>query len=96
MCDFGCTHFFNLGGINLIKYAKNASDFQENAKDYVINMLGNRRKLHKKNGCPHSRMFDKYYDFDTYEDAGGNVRRAVGGGNRRVRSFLQQDFCGDL
>ena len=53
----------------MMKYAKSTTDFQDNAKDYVINMTSAARKLHKKNGCYYSRMFDKYYDFDTYEQA---------------------------
>lgn len=53
----------------MIKHSKNATDFQENAKDFVINMLGNKRKLHKKNGCYYAHMLEKYYDFDTYEQA---------------------------
>ena len=53
----------------MIKYAKNGKEFQENSKDYVINMLGNKRKLHKKNGCYFSHVFAKYCDFKTYDEA---------------------------
>lgn len=53
----------------MMKHAENTTDFQTNAKDYVINMTSGARKLHKKNGCYYSHTLDKYYDFDTYEQA---------------------------
>lgn len=52
-----------------MKYAASGPEFQRDAKEYVINMLGKKRKLHKKDGCQHSKCYAKYYDFDTEEDA---------------------------
>ena len=52
-----------------MKYATTGPEFQRDAKEYVINMLGGKRKLHKKNGCQYSRCYAKYYDFDTKEEA---------------------------
>lgn len=52
-----------------MKYAASGPEFQRDAKEYVINMLGGKRKLHKKNGCQFSKCYSKYYDFDTKEDA---------------------------
>ena len=52
-----------------LKYASNGKSFQKDAKKYVINMLGNRQKLHIKNCCPHAICFSKYYDFDTLKEA---------------------------
>lgn len=52
-----------------MKTASHGGIFQEDAKDYVINMQNNIRTLHKKNGCYYSKCFYKYYDFDTYEKA---------------------------
>ncbi len=51
-----------------LKYATNGAQFQKEAKKYVINMLGNKQKLHKKNCCQYSKCYDKYYDFDTLEE----------------------------
>ena len=34
-----------------LKHATNGTQFQKEAKEYVINMLGNKQKLHKKNYC---------------------------------------------
>ncbi|MBO5339148.1 MAG: hypothetical protein J6A96_05550 [Clostridia bacterium] len=52
-----------------LKHASNGKEFQKNAKEYVINMLGNKRKLHKKNGCYYSKCYCKYYDFNTISEA---------------------------
>ena len=52
-----------------LKNATNGTQFQKEAKEYVINMLGNKQKLHIKNGCPHAKCFSKYYDFDTLKEA---------------------------
>lgn len=52
-----------------LKTATNAEQFRREAKDYVINMLGGKRKLHKKCGCPQSQTCYEYYDFDTPEEA---------------------------
>ena len=52
-----------------LKYAPSGKEFQEDAKKYVVNMLGNKRKLHKKNGCLHSCYYSKYYDFNTVNEA---------------------------
>ena len=51
-----------------LKYATNGTQFQKEAKEYVINMLGNKQKLHKKNCCQYSKFYAKYYDFDTLEE----------------------------
>ena len=52
-----------------LKYATNGTQFQKEAKEYVINMLGNKQKLHKKNCCQYSKFYAEYYDFDTLEEA---------------------------
>ena len=52
-----------------LKYATNGTQFQKGAKEYVINMLGNKQKLHKKNCCQYSKFYAEYYDFDTVEEA---------------------------
>jgi len=52
-----------------MKYATTGPEFQRDAKEYVVNMLGGKRKLHKKNGCQHASFFAEYYDFDSKEDA---------------------------
>ena len=51
-----------------LKYATGNNDFQQFAKEYVINMLGKKRKLHRKNGCHYSHHYSKYYDFDSIEE----------------------------
>ncbi len=53
----------------VLKYATSGPEFQHDAKEYVVNMLSNARKLHKKNGCYYAKCFAKYYDFDTKEEA---------------------------
>ena len=53
----------------MLKTATNGAQFQRNAKKYVINMLGKKRKLHKKNGCYYAKCFSEYYDFDSFEEA---------------------------
>ena len=53
----------------VLKETSRDFDFQKEAKEYVINMLGKRRKLHKKNGCQFSFIYHKYYDFDSVEEA---------------------------
>lgn len=53
----------------VLKTSGNSKDFNENAKEYVINMLSGAKTLHKKNGCRHSKAISKYYDFDTYAEA---------------------------
>lgn len=52
-----------------LKTATTGEQFQNDAKGYVINMLGGKRKLHKKNSCHYSYFYAKYYDFDTEEEA---------------------------
>ena len=52
-----------------LKYATNGTQFQKEAKEYVINMLGNKQKLHKKSCCQYSKDYAEYYDFDTLEEA---------------------------
>ena len=52
-----------------LKKANGKEQFQMEARAYVINMLGNRRMLHKKNGCKDSTLLHKYYDFDCLEQA---------------------------
>ncbi len=54
-----------------IKTAHSGTEFQNEAKKYVINMESEARKLHIKNckSCPYSHYFFKYYDFDSYEEA---------------------------
>lgn len=52
----------------ILKYATNGTQFQKEAKEYVINMLGNKQKLHKKNCCQYSKFYAEYYDFDTLEE----------------------------
>jgi hypothetical protein len=52
-----------------VKKAKNGEDFLNNAKFYVANMEGNKKTLHKKAGCPHSRFLYTYVDFDTLQEA---------------------------
>ena len=51
------------------KKSINKQHYEENAKNYVINMKNDSRKLHKKNSCPHSKFITEYYDFDTLEQA---------------------------
>lgn len=53
----------------VLKETSRDFDFQKEAKEYVINMLGKRRKLHKKNGCQFSFIYHEYYDFDSVEEA---------------------------
>lgn len=50
------------------KIANCGAVFQDEAKKYVVNMQGNRRMLHIKNGCYHGEFFYKYIDFDTLEE----------------------------
>lgn len=52
-----------------LKLATTGEQFQNDAKDYIINMLGGKRKLHKKNCCHYSYFYAKYYDFETEEEA---------------------------
>lgn len=52
-----------------LKHATGNNDYQRFAKEYVINMLGKKRKLHRKNGCQYSKHYSKYYDFDSIEEA---------------------------
>lgn len=52
-----------------LKTARNARDFNEESKEFVINMLSGAKTLHKKNGCRDSKAISKYYDFDTYAEA---------------------------
>ena len=54
-----------------LKKANGKEQFQMEARAYVINMLGNRRMLHKKNGCKDSTLLHKYYDFASLEDVVG-------------------------
>ena len=55
--------------MSALKHATGNNDFQQFAKEYVINMLGKKRKLHRKNGCQYSKHYSKYYDFDSIEEA---------------------------
>ena len=52
-----------------LQTALNGKDYQAKAKKYVINMKGNRKKLHIKNGCYWSRFFEEFYSFDNLADA---------------------------
>ena len=53
----------------MIKKSTDKQHFNENAKEYVINVKNNRNKLHKKCCCVGSKYISEYYDFDTYEEA---------------------------
>lgn len=53
----------------MMKTATNSAEFQRDAKKYVINMTGNKKKLHIKNGCYWSKWFYYYYDFDNLAEA---------------------------
>lgn len=50
------------------KSAKTEAEFQEEAKEYVLNIQNNNKKLHKKNGCRYSKWIKEYYDFDTLDE----------------------------
>lgn len=52
-----------------LKTTTNGEQFRREAKNYVINMLEEKRTLHKKGCCQFSGFYAKYYDFDTEEDA---------------------------
>ncbi len=53
----------------ILKYAKNGEQFRKEAKEYVINMTGEKKKLHRKCGCYWSRYLHKYYDFNNLHEA---------------------------
>jgi hypothetical protein len=53
----------------IVKKAKNGEDFLSNAKLYVANMEGNKKTLHIKARCPHSKFLYSYVDFDTLQEA---------------------------
>ena len=69
------SHFLFLrGGMKTKMNTKKAScghQFNNEAKEYVINMLHNNRTLHIKNtsSCPSSKFVQEYIDFDSYEEA---------------------------
>ncbi len=52
-----------------LKTASNGEQFKKEAKKYVINMRGRKKKLHIKNGCYWASFFTEYYDFDNLSDA---------------------------
>ena len=55
-----------------IKKSSGKSDFQANAKKYVINMVrGSKRTMHIKNekSCSWSSFLQEYVDFDSLEEA---------------------------
>ena len=52
-----------------LKRTTTREQFQNDVKDYVINMTSNARILHRKNGCYYSSYFSNYHDFDTLEEA---------------------------
>lgn len=51
-----------------LKTANRVDEFRREAKKYVINMLGKKRKLHIYNGCCHSKCLFEYYTFETFEE----------------------------
>lgn len=52
-----------------MKKASCGEEYQKMAKEYVVNMVGNRKMLHKKNRCYHSKFLYEYLDFDSFEEA---------------------------
>lgn len=52
-----------------VKTASSGEQFRREAKKYVINMRGNKKKLHIKNGCHWASFFSEYYDFDSLVEA---------------------------
>ncbi len=52
----------------VLKEAHTGMEFQNEAKEYVINMINGSRKLHIKNNCPNSKCLYKYYDFESLDD----------------------------
>lgn len=52
-----------------IQQAACGKQYQQEAKKYVINMTGKRKKLHIKNGCHWAKFLTKYYSFDTLAEA---------------------------
>lgn len=52
-----------------LKYSTHKSEFDANAKEYVINMHKGSKKLHRKYGCCDSQCLIRYYDFDSQVEA---------------------------
>lgn len=52
-----------------LKISQSGQHFQDHAKQYIINMTSDARKLHRKNGCHFAAWFYKYYDFDSIVEA---------------------------
>lgn len=51
-----------------MKIAKTGGEFEREAKPYVVNMLKNRKMLHKK-GCKLAGCLYRYEDFDAFDEA---------------------------
>lgn len=53
-----------------VHFANKAEEYQKDAKKYVINMDGGKKKLHIKNNpsCWHSNRLTEYVSFDTLEE----------------------------
>lgn len=51
-----------------IDITRNGKKYQETAKEYVINMWHNKKMLHRKNACYHSKYFYEHTSFDTLEE----------------------------
>ena len=52
-----------------LKYSTHKSEFDANAKEYVINMHEGKKTLHRKYGCSDSQCLIRYYDFDSQVEA---------------------------
>jgi len=48
--------------------ANTADEYQENVKEYVVNMCKNRKMVHKKYGCYQSRCLFETISFDSFEE----------------------------
>lgn len=55
----------------VLKHATNGAIFIEEAKEFVANMEGNKKMLHRKGNpsCPWASFLETYVDFETLEEA---------------------------
>ncbi|MGN8921153.1 hypothetical protein ACTNB0_08700 [Lachnospiraceae bacterium HCP28S3_F9] len=48
--------------------ANTGGEYQEHAKEYVVNMCRNRKMVHKKNGCYQSKYLFESISFESLEE----------------------------
>lgn len=52
----------------IVHLVNKGGEYQQDAKQYVVNMCSGKKMLHIKNKCPQSKCLSEYISYDTLEE----------------------------